>query len=241
MKNKIKIQVLFDNNSVSSEVSVGWGLSLLVDNNLLFDTGEKANYLLHNMKVMKIDQSRLNKIVISHDHWDHTGGLGQILETKKGLDVYCCPGFSRELKQQIKQAKGKLVELMDLTEIQKNIFSTGQISGIYKGAEIAEQSLVLKTDNGLTVIAGCAHPGIIYILRRIKDFFPAEKIYAVLGGFHLMNIDEHVLKIIADKFRQLEVLKLAPMHCSGQLAKDIFNKEYGEDLIDLKAGMEIEV
>ena len=62
------------------------------------------------MKQMNIDPANIEKVVISHDHWDHTGGLWDLLEERKGLNVYSCPGFSWEFNEKVDTAGGFLQE-----------------------------------------------------------------------------------------------------------------------------------
>ncbi|RKY40436.1 MAG: MBL fold hydrolase, partial [Candidatus Omnitrophota bacterium] len=68
----------------------GWGVSYLVDDDLLFDTGEKFSYIEKNSKLMGIDLMKITKVVISHQHWDHIQGLNGLLEMNKGITVYVC-------------------------------------------------------------------------------------------------------------------------------------------------------
>jgi len=180
-------------------------------------------------------------VVISHDHWDHMGGLWEVLKKRKRLPVYACPNFNAEFKTKVKKLGGKLNETVDFSEISENIFVTGEIAGEYKGEYMPEQALVLKTGNGISVITGCAHPGIVKIVKKAKDYFTGENIYAVLGGFHLANKDKIFIECIADEFKKLGVKKAGPTHCSGKPAEDIFRKKYGTDFIPLKAGQDLSV
>ena len=76
----MKIKVLFNSKSAYISLRSGWGLSMLIGNNILFDTGESGAFLLHNMKELNIDLSAIDAVVISHEHWDHTGGLWDVLK-----------------------------------------------------------------------------------------------------------------------------------------------------------------
>jgi len=94
----------------------------LIDEKILFDTGENGQWLMENMGNLKEDKNKIKAVVISHDHWDHTGGLWELLKRKKGLIVYACPNFSPEFKEKAKGLKGKLVETEKVTEITKRCF-----------------------------------------------------------------------------------------------------------------------
>ena len=237
----MKIKILFNNKTISKQFIGGWGFSCLVDGRFLFDTGESAEYLSKNMQTMGIDTSLIEAMVLSHDHWDHTGGLVAILGKKSGVKAYGCPGFSQELKHKIKLLNGNLVETDKLYEINQNIFITGAIPGVYKGTPIDEQALIVRTVNGITIITGCAHPGILNIVEIVKDWFTDDRIYAVLGGFHLHATSYDEIVQIARRFKELKVAKAGPAHCSGDPAIDIFQELYGNNFLNVLGGITLEV
>jgi len=232
----MQIKILFDKMSIDKEYSIGWGFSCLIDGKILFDTGEKASYLLHNINVMGIEKSTIESVVISHDHWDHTGGLWEMLSNSPGLKVFSCPNFSVAFKDKVAEYKGSLIECSGLTQITDNIHCTGEIMGVYKGEKIAEQAIIVKTENGISVISGCAHPDIIKILKNVHSNFPDERLYMVFGGFHLKGKDTRSIQFCVDGFRELGVIKAGPTHCSGIKAEKLFQKAYGKNFIEIKVG-----
>ncbi|MCK4520160.1 MAG: MBL fold metallo-hydrolase [Candidatus Omnitrophica bacterium] len=235
----MEVKIVFNNDVVSDKFISGWGFSCLVDNRVLFDTGEKAEYLFNNMRNLNINISSIEMAVISHDHWDHTGGLWELLEKRKGLKVYACPHFSRAFKDKVKKLKAELIEAEKIIEITKNIFITGEILKEYRG--IPEQALAIKTSKGITVITGCSHPGIVRIIEKVKEANPSEKICLVFGGFHLMNSDKREVRIIAERLKEMGVEKAGPTHCTGYEAQEIFKEEYADNFISIKAGQVFEV
>lgn len=232
----MEIKVLFDKESKNKKLRTGWGLSLLINGRVLFDTGEDGARLMDNIRLLDVDINRIETVVISHEHWDHIGGLWALLDEKKGIKVYICGGFSDEFKAKVEKSGGVPVEAKTLTEVNKNIFVTGEIEGEYKGCYMPEQALILKTADGISVITGCAHPGIIKMIKKAKSFFPGENIYSALGGFHLLDERGETIKNIAGEFRKLGVKKAGPTHCSGEETKRIFREEYGKDFIDIAVG-----
>ncbi len=102
------------------------------------------------------------------------------------------------------------------TPICPHVFSTGQL-----GTTIHEQALVLETANGLAVITGCAHPGVVNMIRRAKQVANKD-VYLLMGGFHMGGFSAtQINKVIAD-FQQLSVQKAAPCHCSGDQTRRLF-------------------
>ncbi|MDD5069885.1 MAG: MBL fold metallo-hydrolase [Candidatus Omnitrophica bacterium] len=235
----MRIKVIYDKRRLGENLHVGWGVSFLIDDKVLFDTGEKGQWLIANMSALGVEINKIEAVVISHDHWDHWGGLADLLRGKKGMSVYLCPNFSREFKDKALTFGADLVETEKLTQIIPDVFSTGEVPGEYKGKYMAEQALVLKTKNGLTVITGCAHPGILKMVEKVRAEFPAEPIYLVFGGFHLMAADERAINIVADSFKKMKIIKAGPTHCSGDMAEEIFKKLYGDNFISIKVGQEI--
>jgi 7,8-dihydropterin-6-yl-methyl-4-(beta-D-ribofuranosyl)aminobenzene 5'-phosphate synthase len=232
----MNIKVLFDKDRKDKNLHIGWGVSFLLDDRILFDTGEKGKWLLENMRSLKVSIDKIEAIVISHDHWDHWGGLWDLLKIKKGMRVYICPNFGREFKEKAKKLGASLNEVDKLTRILPDIFSTGEISGTYHGKYMAEQAMVLKTKNGLTIITGCAHPGILKIVKKVKTEFTKEPIYLVFGGFHLMGSDKRAVEIVAENFKKACIIKAGPTHCSGPEAERVFRAIYGKNFVSLKTG-----
>jgi len=232
----MKIKIVFDKKTIDKNLYTGWGISFLIDNSILFDTGENGNWLLHNINKLNIDVNQLEAIVISHNHWDHVNGLWEILKRKKNFKVYSCPNFGIEFEKKVKSLGGIIIENKDVSEIEQNIYVTGEITGEYAGHFMPEQSLVVKTKSGITVITGCSHPGIIKILEKVKEKFPQEDLYFVFGGFHLMDQSKRKIEIIVKKFIEMEVKKVGPTHCSGKETEEIFKEKYGNKFVSIKVG-----
>jgi len=237
----MKIKVIFDKAASDKQLKTGWGISFLVDEKILFDTGEKGEWLFDNMRDLGVDINKIDAVVISHDHWDHWGGLWDLLAQRAGLKVYACPGFGKEFKEKVKKCGGELIEAEKFKEIAQGIYTTGEIPGAYKGKYMAEQAIALRTKNGLTIITGCAHPGILKMVEKAKTKIPDEPIYLVLGGFHLKDSDKRAVEIVAENFRKMSIIKAGPTHCSGDMAEEIFKRFYGDNFIPIKTGQEIEV
>ncbi|MBD3378934.1 MAG: MBL fold metallo-hydrolase [Candidatus Omnitrophica bacterium] len=234
------VKILYDNKAKRGLVS-GHGFSCLVGGKILFDTGEASASLLENMHRLVVDPEQLEGVVISHDHWDHTGGLWEILKNRKGLKVYVCPSSGDILKDCIRELGGDLVEVAEPLEVAKGIYVTGEIMGKYKDERIAEQALVVKGEKGTSVITGCAHPGIVRVLKHIERIMGLKDPYMLMGGFHLRDMDrEGIGRVIAD-IRDLGVVKTAPSHCSGDRAMRMFSGRFPGGFVPVRAGQIIQL
>ena len=167
------VKVLFDNAAKKGMLS-GWGFSCLVEGKILFDTGESAEALAENMKRMMVSVPDIEGVVISHDRWDHTGGLWALLKQKKGLKVYACPSFSNTFKDCVKELGGELILTEEPTQITEGIWVSGEIRGAYKDQPVTEQALIIKGDKGTSVLTGCARIGIVDTLVHVKKILSIE-------------------------------------------------------------------
>lgn len=237
----MEIKILFDRETINKSLYRGWGVSFLIDERILFDTGENGRWLLKNIKNLKVDIDKIIAVIISHDHWDHTGGLWKLLEKREELKVYACPNFSLNFKKKVGRLRGKLIETEKVTEISERIFVTGEIAGEYKGKYMPEQALIVRTEKGLTIITGCSHPGIIKIVEKVKKDFPDMKIHLVFGGFHLINKSDQEVRLIAEKLKEMGIERVGPTHCSGYDAEMIFKEIYKDNFVFIKTGQILEI
>ncbi|MCD6522885.1 MAG: MBL fold metallo-hydrolase [Candidatus Diapherotrites archaeon] len=233
----IRIITLYDNNPYDERFETGFGYSSLIqagNNTILFDTGGDSITLLRNMEKAGVKPETINIIVLSHIHGDHTGGLLGLLEHTKAPIVYLPSSFPQDFKEKVK-TNAKLVEVSAPSEISKGIYSTGEL-----GTWIKEQSLIIKSSKGIIIITGCAHPGIVEIVKKAKEI-TGERVYLVLGGFHLNGASENEIRNIVREFRELGVEKVAPCHCTGETATKIFKEEYKEYFIENGVGKTVVV
>ncbi len=168
----MKITLVYDNDVYTKGLKADWGFSCLVEiedtPKILFDTGGSGTILLYNMEKLNIDPASISEVVISHSHFDHSGGLSDFLKKNKEVKLYLPSSFYRPF-----EAK-EVISVKEPLQIHEKVFTTGELLGI-------EQSLVVKTDKGLVVIAGCSHPGVGNILEAASQF---GKVYALVGGLH---------------------------------------------------------
>src|SRR4030042_490292 len=139
---------------------------------------------------------------------------------------------------------------IDLSKIKHIVISHDHwdhISGLwyiirrFKNINISEQALVVNSENGLIVITGCAHPGILTILKEVKKNFPDKEILCALGGFHLLGKERKDIELIVSELKKIGIKKVGPTHCSGKEAEGIFKNQYRENFIPIKAEEIIEI
>ncbi|MFO7445575.1 MAG: MBL fold metallo-hydrolase, partial [Ignavibacteriaceae bacterium] len=241
-KNKtddVIITVIYDNNQFQNGLTTDWGFACLAEvgkTKILFDTGDNGSILLNNMAKLNIDPEGIDIVVLSHFHHDHTGGLNDFLKRNSKVTIYYPQSFPNELIEKIKESGAKYFPVSSFREIIPNVFSLGEM-----GEAIPEQSMVIRSPNGLVVITGCAHPGITNILQKTIDQLPNETIYLALGGFHLHRLNEEDINEFIQIISFLEIHTISPTHCSGNTTRKMFEDVYGADYLNVGAGKKIDI
>jgi len=186
----MKLTILYDNTVAVPGFTGDWGFSCLVEahgKTILFDTGAKGEILLDHMGRLGVDPGGVDAVVVSHDHWDHTGGLKAFLDRKQA-PVYV-PDVCRE-----PSSAREVVRVRDPIELFGGLFSTGELRGV-------EQSLLVRTELGVGVVVGCSHSGVENILEAASAVGPPR---ALVGGLHGFDA--------LDLLKDLELI--CPTHCT---------------------------
>lgn len=232
INDRLIITTVYDNYQYNSGLQTAWGFSAFVeykDSVTLFDTGGDSPTLLRNMQVLTFDPASIDRIVISHIHNDHIGGLDGLLNLEIHPTVYLLSSFPDSVKQRFSQITN-VVEVTERQAFTDDLFTTGQMN-----TGIPEQALVIKTAKGLVVITGCAHPGVAQMVQKAKELC-GDPVHLVMGGFHLRDKSTAEIETIIAAFRQMGVEKVAPSHCTGDRAIAMFEKEYGQDFVQAGVG-----
>ena len=236
---------------------------------VLLDTGQTPGVFLHNFKALKLSFQDIDLLVLSHAHYDHTGGLEAVLSNNTKLTIFAHPDLFRSryaLRQGEYQSIGLALDQSSLkqrvklnlsdapTEILPNLWTTGGISErpepvggsphlfIRNGADWQPDpyrddiSLVLRTNQGLVVICGCCHAGILNTLFHVERKFKGP-ILAVLGGLHLLYAEDQYLEHVVDVLdKRFPDMSLYLNHCTGENAFKKLANAFGNRVKACPAG-----
>jgi 7,8-dihydropterin-6-yl-methyl-4-(beta-D-ribofuranosyl)aminobenzene 5'-phosphate synthase len=163
------IRVIATGSSREDRAAGNWGLSLLVGDDLLFDSYGVPAIFKRRLQEEGIDVSEIRDVVISHEHWDHTSGLWDLMLRNRGCRGHVCPHASSALVENIELFGGVVSASGEFRPIRDGIVTTGEMAAAFNGNALYEQALVLASAMGPVVITGCAHPGIIPILEKVRQ------------------------------------------------------------------------
>jgi 7,8-dihydropterin-6-yl-methyl-4-(beta-D-ribofuranosyl)aminobenzene 5'-phosphate synthase len=244
--------ILYNNTSVSDSIIADHGFSCLIesgDHSCLFDAGRISDKFMTNVSKLGVNYSRINQVFISHFHGDHTGGLFDILAKCNKPTLYLPFSYPQtpsephtdksdsdfnSLLGDLKPLVSEIIQKKESGEIGDSFYITGMMED-----QTYEQALIVPTSKGLIIITGCAHPGILEIVRRAKELMKQD-VYFVMGGFHLIRTDSMQVKTIALELRKLTKY-IGPCHCTGEKAQGIFKDIFKEDYIDIQAGLKLKL
>jgi 7,8-dihydropterin-6-yl-methyl-4-(beta-D-ribofuranosyl)aminobenzene 5'-phosphate synthase len=229
----VSIAIIYDNNPYKKGLETAWGFSCLIKGpgkTILFDTGGDGSLLLRNMKSLGIDPKEIDFVFLSHIHKDHVGGLWHIIERNPKVIVYIPESFPDSFKKDVKCRGIKLVEVQRPMKMCEGVYSTGEL-----GTDIKEQSLIIHDERGLIIITGCAHPGLVNVVKKVKDLFRRD-IFLLIGGFHLGGKSKDELEKIVSILKKAGVHSIGPCHCTGDTAREVLKEEYQKNFINVGVG-----
>ncbi|HEU97878.1 MAG TPA: MBL fold metallo-hydrolase [Fervidicoccus fontis] len=246
---------------------------------ILVDSGWNGDALLFNMKALNLDPRSIDAIVITHGHWDHTGGLVKVLEGSAGktIPIIMHPyamktAFISEPSLrpvgivsfgdlgELKKLGGYPILSKDPVKIAPGVATTGEIErkndferveenyifvdedGKLRHDDILDDiALVIKFKDGVGVITGCGHSGIVNILEKAISLSNSERVKFVLGGFHLSEASEERISRTIKSLSSLNIENIYAGHCTGMRAICEMRRAFGTKFKQIHVGMEIEM
>jgi 7,8-dihydropterin-6-yl-methyl-4-(beta-D-ribofuranosyl)aminobenzene 5'-phosphate synthase len=256
-----KITILYDAFGGGPGLVRDWGFAALIEyqgKRILFDTGNNAEVFARNVRRLHADLARLDLVVISHRHTDHTAGLSVVLRANPHVPIYApregfgifgatVPGtfyralpalpdsmryFEGVVPDQIRAGtiwpEASIVLVDSSVTIAPGIRLLSLVSDTPGTLELRELSLLLTTPEGDILVVGCSHPGIERILAARGT--PETPVRVLFGGLHLVAAPDSVLSPLATRLHQdWHVQQIAPGHCTGEPAFAILQREFGRD------------
>lgn len=247
----LKITILVDNHAQEGLASEH-GFSALIevdDQRILFDTGQHE-VLFTNAKALGIDLSNLDRLILSHGHYDHTGETAKILQLNPTCHLYLHPeamlprfsireGIPKSIAITAKNQQAILNHpinqihwISTVTKITESLSLTGTIpknttfennSGPFfldeKGNKSDpindDQSIWFETPEGLVILTGCCHSGIINTIDHIIQSTGITKIRSIIGGLHLRSASKEKQDQTVQALKTNDIKALVPCHCTG--------------------------
>ena len=258
-----RITILYDAFGKSPQLTKDWGFSALVEydgKRILFDTGNNARILESNVKTLKVDLRKLDFVVISHRHADHTSGLNYLLSINPAVKIYTPDepfgSFARGVPNDFYRKDESLaadmryfggsppqtltagtpwpqatfIPVSSPTEVVPGIYLIPTISQTPGTLELREVSLAIRTANGLIIVDGCSHAGVEKILEAAAKIDP--HVHILFGGLHLVKASDPDIQRIATALHdQWKLDYIAPGHCTGEPTFAALQKTFGDHYI----------
>jgi 7,8-dihydropterin-6-yl-methyl-4-(beta-D-ribofuranosyl)aminobenzene 5'-phosphate synthase len=233
-----------------------WGYSALVEvdgHKILYDTGLSADLVLRNAKALKIDLSDVEDVVLSHNHYDHVGGLMSLRRELSKINprtmsrVHVGAGIFeprwgeagedhnglRLIRAEYLATGGAFVVHDKPTELFPGVWLTGPVprpndeknwtpglsldtpQGRREDNVPEDSALIFNTGQGMIILTGCAHAGIVNITEYARRIIGNKPIVAMIGGLHLFSASDQALAWTGAKLKFYGVLSLLAGHCTG--------------------------
>ena len=226
---------------------------------------------MKNAKLLNINLDEVDTIVLSHGHWDHGNGLKQIegrktiiLHPDSFTDRYSVSrnmqyaGLNQKLDEM--SARFDVVQSRESYMISESVYYLGQIPRTVdfegdgnlstvldpqteeKDLTLDDSGIVIKIENGIVVVSGCAHAGICNTIEHAKQVAKEDRVLAVVGGFHLRKVNDKVMRTM-QYFIDNKIQTLYMGHCNADEVIEEFEKQLKGKckIMRLYSGAEFEI
>lgn len=271
MIERLTVTVLVDNYVAAPDLLGEHGLAMLVEaggRRILFDTGA-GRALAENARTLGINLDRLDAVVLSHGHYDHTAGLAALPAESPPARIFLHPaalepkygraaraiGVPQAAREALGRVAPRIVKTPSATEVAPGVWCTGEIprrqdspaeTGFFLDPEgrrpdllVDDQALFIETRNGVVVLAGCAHAGVVNTLEAVCVLTGRRELLALAGGMHLRRASAAHLEACANAMGRRNVQTIAPCHCTGLAACAYLRARFHSLVWDVGAGAQL--
>lgn len=273
MQTQTRITFVVENTANGPGLLAEHGLAVWIEiagHRVLFDTGQ-TDVVAHNAERLGIPLSKAEAIVLSHGHYDHTGGLAVALDCATNARLLMHPeamgpkfarnqdgtaryiGISQAHAQLVRDRHARVQWVDQPAEVVPGLFVTGPIPRTNGFEDVGgpfftdasctrpdplwdDQALYFDTDQGLVVVVGCAHAGVVNTLHHIRQLTSNRPVRAVLGGLHLLQASSDRLSQTLETFETLAVQQLGAAHCTGIQAVTALRSRFPDRCLSCGAG-----
>ena len=234
LPSKSEVLILYDNQAIRDDLLPSHGFSCLLrtagGERVLFDTGESGPLLLANMGRLGIEPQSIQKVVLSHEHYDHVGGLSALLPYLTDAEIFILSSFSSAFEHTITSFQVRVKRVGQATEIASGLFSTGEVAGT-----TGEQGLVIAGEKKALFLGGCCHPGVVKMVE-VAARITGQPVGGVLGGLHLYKSTDRAIVAVLRGLKDLGVDMIAPCHCTGFMGIDVAKELWESGFIQAGVG-----
>lgn len=276
---KVEMKILVEDATLKRGFIAEHGFSIFLEAEqedgskitLLLDSGATGDVLLHNAKKLSVQLENVDAVVLSHGHYDHTGGLLKLLENinRSNLPIIAHPDAFKQ-KYYVKERadyvgipynvdrlreRGAIVSrCAGPFKLSEAILTTGEVERKTDFEEtpktfyyirenmferdfmLDDQALIIRHTEGLIIITGCSHSGIVNILMHAQKITGEKRIYAIIGGLHLINVNEERINKTVNFIYENQPQIVAACHCTGFKAQKRLSDKLGDAFKEIHAG-----
>lgn len=247
----MKFTILIDNTPADDiRLSHEHGLSIYFETDghrYLLDTGLSGK-ALENAVTMGLDLTKIDALILSHGHIDHTGGLERFLQANHDAPIYASEKIATSDYQSDHHGKrhslspnqeliARNVERFHLLKEDNSlsehiwlVFNKHQDFACPKGNSFQtidgqpyksddEIAIAIEEDGRLHILASCSHAGMLNIIRSCQEATGIDDVASYTGGLHLLDDCDDDVDALCDHLQQIApAMNLYTGHCTGSRA-----------------------
>ena len=230
----VEIRIVYDGTAANGDFTDDYGFAAVITTGaqrILFDSGSDPELFLRQLAKLDVDPGSITHAVLSHDHTDHKRGLFRLAPRAPSMRVFFLDSFPDDVFEVAGAVGMSPVRVSGPAEIAPGIHTTGPL-----GEQTPEQALIIDTSAGPIAIVGGGHPGVVDIVKAVREQRGSDSVRLLLGGYHMMSESEEAIQAQIDELKVLGVHQVCPAHCTGERAKRLFRRAWGADCLAAGAG-----